>query len=99
MDITQSIITKAGLLPHEDRYYPKSKKKTKPRVYPYVRNHVTNGFLVSLLGGKSGSLTIKLYNLENDKRKLEATWSGLSRQECDAKFALTIDTIHEVTKV
>lgn len=93
---TEEVIARAGLKEYEYRYFPEPEEERKPRVYPYTRRASVGAYEI-VMTATDGACTIKLYEyLEGMRRKLRATWSGLSREECDAKFREVVGVVHQV---
>lgn len=94
--MTFDIIARAGLKEYEYRWFPEPEEPTKPRVYAYTRSKTIGSYLIRMTR-TDDACTIRLYEfLEGWKRKLRATWTGIGKEECDAKFEKVAETVRQV---
>lgn len=94
--MTPEIIARAGLKEYEYKWFPEPEEGVKPRVHIYTRRKYIGSYEV-VLTSTDETCTLKLYEyLEDGKRKLRATWTGIGRAECARKFEQVVEVTRQV---
>jgi len=95
-DTTETIISRAGLKEYEYKWFPEPEEEGKHRVYAYTRRRWVGSYEIVMFGTKDTCM-IKMYEyLEGGKRRLQATWSGISKEECANKFEKVCEVVKQV---
>ena len=81
---------------YEYRWFPEPEEPRPTRAYPYTRTRTVGSYEVRMTR-TDGTCTVKLYEyLEGWKKKLKATWTGMEKAECEAKFEQVAEVIKQV---
>lgn len=94
--MTGDIIARAGLKEYEYRWFPAPEEERIPRMYAYARRKWVGAYEI-VMTRTDDACMIRLYeHLERGRRRLQATWSGMGKEECSRKFEEVVNVIAQV---
>jgi len=93
---TSDIIARTGMKEFEYKWFPEPEEERPGRVYPYTRTKQIGSYEIRMTRTDS-TCTIRLYEfLSGWRKKLRATWTGMEKAVCEAKFEKVASTIRQV---